>query len=137
MEGCETHVSLETAELLNKVGFGWNCRGLYIGTAFLDAYFNDVVNGTDYKKIQAPTLDIAQKWLREVKKVIIEVMYSNTDHNWYNRYCDQGIWGDGHWHNFENKEPFKTYEDALEDGINNCLNILIGIKKRLEENKNE
>ena len=142
----ESYVSLETAELLNKVGFGWNCRGLYIGTAFLDAYFNDVVNCTDYKKIQAPTLEVAQRWLREVKNIEIciswEIEFEEKELDWNERrYCydidthvdnipllsiDDDYWAEGY-HTFGNS--YSTYEEALEAGIQKCLTILLEEKK--------
>ena len=89
MEGCETHVSLETAELLNKVGFGWNCRGLYIGTGFLDAYFNDVVNGkviknrygeTDYEMTDDEWAEIREHGKRNIED-FNEIMKPILEHH--------------------------------------------------------
>lgn len=144
----EVHVSLETARMLQKLGFNWNCRGVYIGNAFLDAYFNDVLNGTNYEKIHAPTLDITQRWLREVKGIRFYIVPKyHTNYNefgeeiqesfaWYTGDCDdfddfeachiQGIKPGVKVNDEGIKEGIKkTYEEILEEGINKCLTLLL------------
>ena len=77
----EYYVSLGVAKLLKQAGFRW-C----VGTAYRDGVivrqenslcdnFNGkhYENGTRHEFFSAPTLDVAQRWLREVKKLYIEI----------------------------------------------------------------
>ena len=87
----EKYVSLETAKLLKEAGFDWT-----IDCDFVYAIFNDrteflnniyVINVYESNlrpglgpldrdsyvcKYHAPTLDVAQRWLREVKGIYVE-----------------------------------------------------------------
>lgn len=63
METHKTYVSIETAKLLQQAGFDWDCK---------DKFYDFTNHCETYKK---PTLEVAQKWLREVKNCQIEIMY--------------------------------------------------------------
>ena len=111
----ETHVSPEVVILLEQAGFDWDdSRGCYIGNVFIDECFNKVINATDDKKMHAPTLSVAQKWLGEVKNEIVLVDATAP------KFYSVSILG----RNSTNKN-FDTYEKALEAGIKKALEIIL------------
>ena len=67
-----TLVSFELAELLKKAGFDWRCKFFYLlrtkkpleGELLAD--YNNVLYSS------APTLDLAQKWLRDVHNISLK-----------------------------------------------------------------
>ena len=130
----ETYVSLETAKQLKQAGFDWGCRGISVLDSENDPeYVFSTANFTNtskeiegYIRFSAPTLEVAQRWLREGKNFILDVQFSNTGHNWFLRYCDVTVHGmsDGHWHNIGDRSGYKTYEDALEDGLKISLQLI-------------
>ena len=83
MDKNKTYVSLETAQLLKQAGFDWegklamqNCKGDW--EIYLDGVthnWNDKKSAAYKYHLTVPTLDIAQKWLRDVKNCQIEIMY--------------------------------------------------------------
>ena len=126
----ECYVSLEVAKLLKEVGFDWKCNGVFLsedGTqyAFIKADAACDNNNSKYNpyNISAPTLDIAQRWLREVKNLVILIDISPSYCNWkpngykfvINISCGNHIfveWKD-------------TYEEAQEAGIKKALEIIL------------
>lgn len=125
----EAHVSLEVANLLKQAGFNWECRGYFDGTEF---HPNGSVECTNYnsdtcKYLKAPTLDVVQRWLREVKGIHICVKADTASINC--KYFVTVIISDTKWGNVqdENKETilFNTYEEAQEAGIKRALEIIL------------
>ena len=135
MNTYETYVSLETAKLLKQAGFDWETvqaygqdEGLY-GSIGISWDFNNKKEGF----VSAPTLDVAQRWLREVKEMYAEAYLSESHHTpvwiaevylWENRPLGRELrdkclcTGIG-------PVYFDTYEEALEAGINKCLTLLL------------
>lgn len=75
----ECYVSLEVAKLLKEAGFDWKCNGVFIsedGTQYtfikMDAAWDSNNSKYNQYNISAPTLDVAQRWLREVKGIYVE-----------------------------------------------------------------
>lgn len=74
----EYYVSFEIAKLLKKAGFDWkqysfyNSKSILINGTFA-ANWNDKIWYIDGSKVSAPTLDVAQRWLREVKGICLTV----------------------------------------------------------------
>lgn len=130
----ECYVSLDTAKLLKKAGFDWECRGYFDGIEF---HPNGSVECTNYnsnacKYLKVPTLDVAQRWLRENKGYYIawefnmnigscgQELYDFTDISVY-------IFVDSEQGNIckcKLKENYKTIEEAQESGIKKALEIL-------------
>ena len=86
----ECYVSLEVAKLFKEAGFDWECTHYYSvntlhepNNGFIHIYkqyealFYDH-NRTKMPVYSAPTLDVAQKWLREVKHLDISIHYDPT-----------------------------------------------------------
>ena len=134
----ESYVSLKTARLLKQAGFDWECVYVYTnGVNELKHYENAVVNAFNPICEFAPTLEVAQRWLREVKEMYAEAYLSESHHTavwiasvylWENRPLGRELrdkclcTGIG-------PVYFDTYEQALEAGINKCLTILLEEKK--------
>jgi len=127
----ESYVSLETAKLLKQAGFDWETikaygqdEGLY-GTICISRNFN-----AEKGFIAAPSLAVAQKWLREIRHRSIEVK-SFVDGTVDNR----GKWWI--WHVYDFNPPidwvllmssdcrYSTYEEAQEASIKKALEIIL------------
>ena len=116
----ECYVSLEVAKLLKEAGFDWEVDACYT----YGDYFDFLPRPKNCNEIEhwhsAPTLEVAQRWLREVKGYNVLVCH---DFKW-NKY---GWWilqdNDMLCHNYETQ--FDTYEEALEAGIKKALEIIL------------
>lgn len=125
MSNNEVYVSFELAKLLKEAGYP-QCKEKehYSGLKYtLDGQLTAAPFAEHYA---APTLAIADKWVREKLNTHIEVMFSNTGHNYFVRYCDVTVhgMGDGHWYRIGSNDGYKTYEEALEDGMKEYLTML-------------
>ena len=122
----EDYVSFETAKLLKEQGFDDEYTNAFYDKAG-NLYFIDLLsdlsqhpdNDTD---IAASTLYVAMKWLREEKKIGIEVS-TNFDCAAY--FCIFQLSG-----TFErlaecDYDGYKTYEEVYESAIKYCLENLI------------
>lgn len=124
----ETYVSLETARLLKEAGFNWEIRSLYDEqNYFVCSLYGDWNNVTICKS--APTLDVAQRWLREVKECAVIVMTHNVQAACvtayvYCIYPTNGVHPCKHVNGFAEDQCFDTYEQALEAGIKKALEII-------------
>ena len=130
----ESYVSLETAKMLKEAGFDWGTLTYYpIDDKVLNeralvgskVAFN---HNRDDSAYSAPTLDVAQRWLREVKGIFVnatnyrqEGSINYTMWRWYYHSNDSEL-SDTGW-------SLNTYEEALEAGIKKCLTILLEEKK--------
>lgn len=109
----ECYVSLEVAKLLKKAGFDWECRCYYPGN-FLKSQYDG------YPK---PTLDIAQKWLREVKRIHVEVLYLFEP---CNHYFTRACYLDANTPLYITNSTNSTiYEEAHEAGIKSILKLIL------------
>ena len=130
----EDYVSFEIAKLLKEKGFDDECTNAFYDKSGV-LYFIDLLsdfsehpdNDTD---IAASTLYVAMKWLREEKKIGIDINTNfdiDDDNKWYYEYgfCIFQLSG-----TFENLaecdyDGYKTYEEACEAAIKYCLENLI------------
>lgn len=130
----ECYVSLEVAKLLKKAGFDWKCRGIYVLDSENDPeYVFSTANFTNtskeiegYIRFSAPTIDIAQRWLREVKNIDVVVSRAMQWKQFYYTIT--------HEENRTSKIDFMSlnkdlwwfkYEEALEAGIQKALEIIL------------
>ena len=146
MENMDTHesyVSPKVAKLLKEAGFDWKCPchwgdGSKGDAAFImpkkPVFYSNVVfgniaiededwnhlerlNDNTYQVYSAPSLDVAQRWLREVRGRFIYVEPLSKD-NYRISYICRELNG------FTTKE-FSTYEKAQEAGIKKALEIIL------------
>ena len=134
----EYYLSFEVAKLLKEFGFDWECRCYYETSGKLRGknsgnfynYNSPLLwqnNGnTDTQLYSAPTLDVAQRWLREVKNIRLLV---ETGPELY--IVESYTLAYGYWtptcllHDGIEYERFYTYEKALEAGIKKALEIIL------------
>ena len=123
----EYYVSLEVAKLLEEAGFDWECRECYPSN-FMTC---------QYEEYAKPTLDVAQRWLREVKGYYIEiVIYENkrcvtnsdgwTFHYEYDKPTfDCEIKNERGETIYMFNETYNTYEKAQEVGEKKALELIL------------
>lgn len=123
----EYYVDLEVAKLLKEAGFDWECPNKYERSIIACRY-------EDYEK---PTLDVAQRWLREVKSIYIEITtienkraVTNSDGWTFHYEYDKPTFDcDIKDERCENMctlyDSFDTYEEAQEAGIKKALEIIL------------
>jgi len=134
----EDYVSFETAKLLKEKGFDESISMVYMSYGHLrklnrydsirNSNYNDITK--NYFEYTAPTLQMAMKWLREEKKMGIEINTNfdlDDDSKWHYEYgfCIFQLSG-----SFEkcaecDYDGYKTYEEACEAAIQYCLKNLI------------
>ena len=133
----ECYVSLEVAKLLKEAGFDWECKEYYYNfatTGWSLSFDDNFVNWNSWSEryISAPTLDVAQRWLREVKHLDISIHYDPTIKSQPYVYFIYDVeekfndilgiispithsYSDGY---------FYKYEEAQEEGIKKALEII-------------
>lgn len=123
----ECYVSLEVAKLLKEAGFDWECCYCYDAETkdFLDDNegefnFNE---GDDNNFYSAPTIDVAQRWLREVKDVEVEIHWTVGEilafgDRRYSYHIESDTFKDSN-------DRYVSYEEALEAGIKKALEIIL------------
>ena len=135
-------VSFEIANLLKEAGFDWECEHCYNNGEFDEEYYEPFNFNKDcLYQISAPTLDDAQRWLREVgnkngtviltlnfnenisKHWEVKGIHLNKDRTvmqWFYT-CHVKLYGRG----IIPVDCFNTYEEALEAGIKEALEIIL------------
>ena len=131
----EDYVSLETAKLLKEKGFDVPCQHfykfdsdeIYRGTVFTNSQIGD-------KFYNAPTLQMAMKWLRLVHGLHIGIHPNSSDplfyisiskldyDEWTSAESDTSLVYTGETIYEKN---FASYEDACEEAIKYCVRKLI------------
>ena len=134
----ECYVSLEVAKLLKEAGFDWRTNKFYSVSdsdnsyVFNDNEFtvdwnnNDSVNSihaqTNETYYSTPTLEVAQRWLREVKRCIVEVNYDDCQkHYWVELFINEDDGGGIPFYG----NVFAMFEEAQEAGIKKALEIIL------------
>lgn len=126
----EYYVSLEVAKLLKKAGFDWKCYKVYKTDATENLTLFTYTKEEGYKNTSeficsAPTLDVAQRWLREVKHLDVIINRNHPIHepqySWEYEYVI--IATDGRVKAVDCY--FEEYEQAQEAGIKKALEIIL------------
>lgn len=128
----EDYVSFKTARLLKEKGFNVPCECFYdtenndvsIVNGWMDVS-NSELEGKEFVRYSAPTIQMTMKWLREKGWFICIIPLAF--------YCGEvasqfgcNIWaGDNLEIDEFNTHKFRTYEEACEDAIRYCLKNLI------------
>jgi hypothetical protein len=122
----ECYVSLEVAKLLKKAGFDWECRKIYYCYREDDDTWELEDNYKIHKHILeldycllAPTLDVAQRWLREVKGYSIYPTRGG-----YKIYVLDINDSAGFSRTYELNSNL-TYEESQESGIKKIIEIIL------------
>lgn len=125
----EYYVSLDVAKLLKETGFDWETKNWWdyckpIDEWSLRNYPEKPVNwNSKYYNYDcsAPTLDVVQRWLREVKDIEVNVLCVYIDHIKKYSYT---IFTNEYKHEIID-EGFDTYEEAQEAGIKKALELIL------------
>lgn len=132
----EDYVSFETAKLLKEKGFDEPCNSFYeykkrLYIHDMDEYFPNGMKNSDHDKennkgISAPTLQMAMKWLREEKNIILDICPNlDLDCMCIGTYC-RIVYKDNERVTLDaDYDDFATYEEAVEEAIKYCLENLI------------
>ena len=135
MNGHESYVSVEIAKLLKELKFDWEGKlclddKFYPGSEIKRWNNMDNVKSPENLTV-VPTLNIAQKWLRDVQGVDITVSFCKHEfeagvgiEKAYFNECEK-ITKDGVIDYTDNEAYFHTYEEALENGIEVAVNALV------------
>jgi hypothetical protein len=134
-------VDLEVAKLLKEAGFDWKCKYAYIITPAGDMPTGEEGTLTESEidtnwLAQSPTLDVAQRWLREVKSIEAvpwrwptKVLFVSGYKPWSYKLIEyrdlEGV--DIEDFNASGEDYFKTYEEAQEAGIQKVLEMILQI----------
>jgi hypothetical protein len=122
----EYYVSYEIAKLLKELGFDWECNYHYTNSNMLCHGFCN--NDPIFKVIMsAPTLDVAQRWLREEK--LYNVLVDTGGYKNYEYFIDYHGVKEGPnypFHEYNHNLICNTYEEALEAGIKKTLELILG-----------
>ena len=130
----ECYVSLEVAKLLKEAGFDWETENWWdyckpIDEWSLRNYPEAPVNwNSKYYNYDcsAPTLDIAQRWLREVKDIDVYIFPTTNNkrgcvYEWGIKTFGRALWVEGQPYT----NQYETYEEALEVGIKKAIEIIL------------
>ena len=117
----EDYVPYEIAKLLKEKGFDGECFAAYNGNGKLYEFDEEVDDNTPYWS-DAPTLQMAMKWLREAHNIIISIFPTIE--------TDMIVREDYSYAIYKNKISVYqncsiTYEQACEAAIKHCLENLI------------
>lgn len=129
----EDYISFDTAKLLKEKGFDWNTDKQFNLDKIVGDY--NITDRSRYpeKYLDAPTLQMAMKWLREVHNQIIipGIRVEDPISGIINCYI-VGIWyipkNNGGAFCYTSPTPYEgypSYEEACEAGIKYCLENLI------------
>lgn len=120
-------VSCKTAKLARKKGFNIKQEFFYDKSQLRLCIKNCVVDDLTENQYEAPTQSLLQKWLREKFSIYVRVDSVHKEHHypWVKVYeCD------GHKKDYlksyrkRNGTNFKTYEEALEYGLQEALKLI-------------
>lgn len=120
----EYFVSLEVAKLLKEADFDWDVEYVYNFGKLIRSVAHPVLGN----ELAAPTLDVAQRWLREVKRmdVIISVFGGSPDKIYVYEVNTWATWKNGVVADKEYiGDSYTTYEEAKEAGIKKALEIIL------------
>lgn len=117
----EYYVSLEVAKLLKEAGFDWDTYSAYNKDGMFTDKNRSILTWNDFANYySAPTLDVVQRWLREVHHLHITI-FSSSQESWMFRITKQhqsledGVY----------EEDFYSYEEAQEAGIKKALEKIL------------
>ena len=121
----EYYVSLEVAKLLKKAGFDWKCRKYYNNGVLFDMEPDEIRVQTPQHSscdVLVPTLEIVQRWLREVMNFDVLVLFQwRGDRRIAYKYELRLI---GRPYALQ-KVTFDSYEEAQEAGIKKALELIL------------
>jgi len=123
----EDYVSFEIAKLLKEKGFKGEGEHFYENNEIVSFinYWDRITPKQRYEAIEAPTLQMAMKWLREKHLLHIPIDMVNGG-RWKYEIDDISVPVDGGvLPKYYCDKTFSSYEEAVDDAIKYCLENLI------------
>lgn len=127
----EELVTLETAKLLKEKGFKEDVSVFYELVCEEGSYEYELFESYDAQNynasvysFSAPTQYIAQKWLREIKKLHITIYNSASGYTYDISKADMGTILYCFHEGPNDAGNWDTYEEAMEAGILKCLKLI-------------
>lgn len=125
----DVYCSYEISKLLEDKGFDIITDNVYDNNKILDYQNIICVNENRIPYVNAPTHQLAMKWLREVHNKHCDIGY-DVDLDWFFQIIDlketiEYDYTETKYYHAENETGFKTYEDAVEASIKFVLENLI------------
>ena len=123
----EYYVSSEIAKLLEKAGFDWEIKTFYFNNELHETILGEAKNHNFSEAyISAPTLEVAQRWLREVKDIDVYIFpTTNTKrecvYEWGIKTFGRALWVEGQPYT----NQYETYEETQEAGIKKTLEMIL------------
>ena len=128
-------IPYKIALALKEIGFDEKCFGFYENEILKPtSYVNDFNNGTNhnvdfdnvFRTIKAPTFSQAFRWFREVYNIYVEISFNQKYENPRFGYIVRTKSTCFHTRDF----PYKTYEEALEIGLQEGLKLIEIVKEK-------
>ena len=129
----ERLISFKTAKLAKEKGFDLECFRCYHADGMLEEIFksSDIVYLSDFYSnynsrenyFSAPGQDTLISWLIEEFELYIGITFSKKHMGTFS-YSIQGT-GGTELIDYRSNRRFKNYEDAKEDALNHCLELII------------
>lgn len=118
----EQLISFETAKLAKEKGF--TQKGIYPKWRVDGKILVELTNG-DEEYHSASTQSLLQKWLREEHNIHILMNVGMYDGNKQTFYCNVCLFGENLYKSkFRSKTSIYTYEEALEEGLQEALKLI-------------
>lgn len=112
-------VSIEVAKLLKEAGFDWEIKTFYFMGQIGETMLGDAKNHNFSNQfISAPTLAVAQQWLREVKNVDVFAYRNEPKDKFESVVSFNKKWS-------TTGMCINTYEEALETAIKKALEMIL------------
>lgn len=130
----EKLISYETAKSAKEKGFNEECEYCYTKEGILiepdvestSIQYNSLlskynINYILYNGSTAPTQSLLQKWLRDVHKIVLYIIFDENTPDTYYRYhiCSTNGFKRGN-----SKSIYTIYEEALEEGLIKALELI-------------
>ena len=143
----EQYVTFETAKLLKRAGFDVPTRGIYRTNRtgeYSFAEYNikrttddlswNISDGFRYEYL-APTQSLAARWLREIHGIVVDVVFEPPkrvkDWRYFIGDMEDMVWAGDF---IPSDGRYDTYEEAMEAGIEEALQLIIKNKENEKDN---
>lgn len=129
----ECYVSIEVAKLLKESGFDFECRKIYYkypgdtdSWSLEDNYMNLHHLLEVNFALLAPTTEVAQRWLREMKDIDVYIFPTTNNirgcvYEWGIKTFGRALWVEGQPYT----NQYEIYEETQEAGIKKALEIIL------------
>lgn len=144
----EYYLSHKVSNLLKKAGFDWELKTCYIGKSVRPYKYHKFFNWNkprkDFEKdgsdnlfhafitqkktnsfISAPTLEVAQRWFREVKGILLYITPKRVNMEWKWDFWYIDLRDKTNIEQRYSTKNFNTYEEAQEEGIKKTLKMIL------------